>query len=268
MTQPDYKNYTTEELTEALESINQTRFPDRFEALQQEIQTRQKCIDHSKGDSLDSLDELNEIEQSETNDPDTHRYIKPFGLLFFIPFISAITIFTWAIFQSWQSGFLPTRGYTIVLSKSPFLFYLHILFGLGFIIYVSIAALFAWLKNPYRFTLMGKPPEEKSTKPQRVYQCPSSQKFIVNGFGAFYSFFPALLLGRPFEGLTPLLNPIYWIVMLFFAFLTYIQLKSGKTLGQTGFEIIEESYFYVTACQIITASIAYTMMFNGLFYLF
>lgn len=265
MTQPDYKNYTTEELTEALESINQTRFPDRFEALQHEIQTRQEYIAHSKGDSLDSLEELNETEQSETNG---HRYIKPFGLLFFIPFIGAITIFTWAIFQSWQSGVLPTRGYTIVLSKSPFLFYLHIFFGLGFIIYVSIAALFAWLKNPYRFTLLGKPPEEKGTKPQRVYQCPTSQKFIVNGFGAFYAFVPALLLGRPFEGLTPLLSPIYWIVMLFFAFLTYIQLKSGKTLGPTGLEIIEESYFYVTASQIITVSIAYAMMFNGLFYLF
>lgn len=130
--EPDYKNYSVDELCEALDSIDKQAYPDRVESIKTELKLK------GYSEPVEPVDEV--LEQPKEEE-------KPLGPVEeFVSVLIAI-FFSWFAFNAIQSGSISgRRGREYTYESSPTLF----LFILSVNILLIVMPLYAVIKSRWQ----------------------------------------------------------------------------------------------------------------------
>jgi|TARA_B100000700_G_C14681211_1_gene685441 hypothetical protein len=126
---PNYKNYSVEELCEALDSINKQAYPERVESIKAELKLK------GYTEPVSPIDEV--LEQPEEEE-------KPLGPVEEFVCVLVAIFFSWFAFTAIQSGSISgRRGREYTYESSPTLF----LFILSVNILLIVMPLYAVIKS-------------------------------------------------------------------------------------------------------------------------
>lgn len=112
--EPDYKNYSVDELCESLDSIDKQAYPERVESIQAELKLK------GYSEPVEPVDEV--LEQPEEEQ-------KPLGPISQIVAVLVAILFSWFAFSAIQTGSISGRRgreYTYESSPMMFLFLLSV----------------------------------------------------------------------------------------------------------------------------------------------
>lgn len=112
--EPDYKNYSVDELCEALDSIDKQAYPDRVESIKTELKLK------GYSEPVSPVDEVFEQPKEEK---------KPLGPVAQLFSVLIAMLFSWFAFNAIQSGSISGRRgreYTYESSPTMFLFLLSV----------------------------------------------------------------------------------------------------------------------------------------------
>lgn len=126
--QPDYKNYSVDELSEALDSIDKQSYPERVESIKNELKLKGYC------EPVVPVEEVFAEPKEE----------KPLGPISQIVAVLIAILFSWFAFSAIQTGSISgRRGREYTYESSPIMF----LFLLSVDILLIVMPLYAVIKS-------------------------------------------------------------------------------------------------------------------------
>lgn len=138
--EPDYKNYSTSELKEAMGSIDRVSYPKRFKTIESELLKRQPVVVNEENPAVSIV--------TKTDGKIVHFIIRLWCVgLFYLPYSD--------LYEAYFEGTTYTRHHGLITySSEPILFTIEI----GQSIFFAAILILGFIKNPFDYkALISKP---------------------------------------------------------------------------------------------------------------